>query len=177
MKHWIAVGLAVACAGVGVGLWLAPGEAGKPAKGPAPAPVAVAPPAAPKTPVVLTEVIDVADLDPLLDPREPAATGEPFDADPPAAVPVSAPVAPERIPPAADDEPVGAEVAPMPRETMSARPVVDPSRACWYGEHRLPHQIGGGLSEDELLRRLNNFQHRNRPRIAPGVDVGVGIYF
>jgi hypothetical protein len=101
MNRWIVGGLAVTCAGVAVGLWLAQRETPKPAGRPEP-PVAVAPPATPPVPVVLVDVIEVADLDPLLDPRAKDATGEPFDADPPVAVPVSTPVVPDRIPPAVD---------------------------------------------------------------------------
>ena len=177
MRLWIIGGLAVLCAGVGVGLWVAKTEPREPARRPENPPVAVTPPAAPAAAVVLGDVVEVADLDPLLDPPAKNAGGTPFDADPPATVPVSAPAAPERSPLATDEE-AGAEVAPMPRERTSARPVVDPSRACWYGEHRLPHQIGGGISQDEILRRLNDVQFRNRTRVIPGgVDVGVGFYF
>jgi hypothetical protein len=102
MKRWIVGGLAATCAGIGVGLWLARGETGKPANDSAPPPVAVAPPAVQPAPVVLADVVDVADLDPLLDPPAKDATGMPFDADPPATVPVSTPVVPALIPPAVD---------------------------------------------------------------------------
>ena len=102
MKRWIVGGLVAACAGVAVGLWLAQGETGKPANRPEPPPVAVAPPAVPPAPVVLADVVDVANLDPLLDPPAKDATGTSFDADPPATVPVSTPVVPDRIPPAVD---------------------------------------------------------------------------
>jgi hypothetical protein len=103
MKNWVVGGLAVACAGVAVSLWLAQKETPQPAGQPEPPPVAAAAPAAPPAPpVVLADVVEVADLDPLLDPRTPGAGGEPVDPDAPAAVPVSTPVAPDRIPPAVD---------------------------------------------------------------------------
>ncbi len=63
-------------------------------------PVAVAVPA---EPVVLAQVVDVTDLDPLLDPAPARAAGVPFDAaeplEPVSAVPGGAPAP---IPPAAD---------------------------------------------------------------------------
>jgi hypothetical protein len=49
---------------------------------------------------VLPEVIELADLDPPLDPPAKAVVGAPFDAAP--GVPASAASAPERIPPAVD---------------------------------------------------------------------------
>src|SRR5690242_14684681 len=78
MKNWIVGGLAVACAGVAVGLWLARKETSEPAARPEPPPVAAAiPPAKPPAPpAVLADVVEVADLDPLLDPPSAGAAGE-----------------------------------------------------------------------------------------------------
>ncbi len=57
--------------------------------------------AGPAEPVVLAQVVDVTDLDPLLDPPPAEAAGVPFDPVEPleAAAPVTAPAP---IPPAAD---------------------------------------------------------------------------
>ncbi|WP_439624835.1 hypothetical protein [Gemmata sp.] len=70
-----------------------------PAQQPAPAVAAPAPSReheALKPPVLLADVIELTDLDPLLDPPVRAAGGVPFDAEP--VVPVQAVQAPERIP-------------------------------------------------------------------------------
>ena len=177
MKRWIVAGVGVLCAGACAGLWLARSEPNPTASRPA-APIVAEPatPAAPAPAVVLAEVVEVADLELLLDPRSKGGGGTPFDADVPAAVPVSAPAAPPVIPPAAHDEPA-ADVAAMPHE-VSAAPPLDPSRACWYGGDRLPRQVGGGLTHDEMLRQLRDTLWRLRPRHVPsGVDVGVGVYF
>jgi hypothetical protein len=100
MKRWIVGGVAVLCAGAGVGFWLAKTEprdnAGRPEL--PPVVVSVPTPAA----VVLADVVEVADLDALLDPRAKDTGGAPFETDPPATVPVSTPTTPERIPPAID---------------------------------------------------------------------------
>ncbi len=56
-------------------------------------------------PVILTQVVDTADIDSLLDPTEKPITGEPFDADgipTPVSIPTT-PFPPARIP-LADDE-------------------------------------------------------------------------
>ena len=99
MKHRTIGALIGAC--VGVSIYLVATQK------PAPAPVVhqeanatpVAPPA-PAMPVVLQQVVEVTDIDPLLDPPAKSVTGAPFDSDP--VTPVSAPAAPERIPPAID---------------------------------------------------------------------------
>src|SRR5262245_13049013 len=108
MKSWIIVGLAAACLSVGAYLVTA--------KKPAPvvatttgSPPAAATPASPAAPVVLADVVEVTDLDPLLDPPAKPVAGVPFDADD-ATAPASAPAAPERIPPAVDEP----AVAPLP---------------------------------------------------------------
>jgi hypothetical protein len=100
MKRWILGWLVGACVGVGVYLLVTRKPVPVPTNPPATPPVAAAP-ATPATPVVLAEVVEVVDLDPLLDPPAKPIAGVPFDADS-ATVPVSTPVAPERIPPAVD---------------------------------------------------------------------------
>jgi hypothetical protein len=91
---------------------------------PAPAPVAVTPP--PTEPAVLTEVIDVTDIDPLLDPPAipladpgpsvPMLTAVGYEIPARRQVEPTAPVVP--IPPAAD-EPEERSIAPMPRAVSS----------------------------------------------------------
>jgi hypothetical protein len=123
---------------------------------------------------VLPAVVEVANLESLLDPREKDASGVPFDADPAATTPITAPNVPGHIPPAADMP----DLAPMPHEVSVAAPVFDPSRACWYGDDRLPRQIGGGLTQEELLRQLRDTLWQLRPRVIPGgMDVGIGYFF
>jgi hypothetical protein len=100
MKLLMIGGLSSACIAVSIYLATREMNAPAPAKAPETPPVAVAPPATPPAPVVLANVVEVADLDPLLDPPAKTVTGVPFDADP--VVPVSAPTAPDRIPPAVD---------------------------------------------------------------------------
>ena len=98
MKNGIIVGLLTAC--IGVSLYLVKAE--KPAANPEAAPsIANATPSAPPAPVVLTEVVEVIDLDALLDTPPKRVTGEPFDT-PSTSSPISIPSAPDRIPPAMD---------------------------------------------------------------------------
>jgi hypothetical protein len=115
---------------------------------------------------VLTNVVELTDLDPLLDPPAKPVTGVPFDANP-SEFPASVPSAPP-IPPAAE----GPAIAPMPREAKAT----DPIRSFWYGDHRLPRQIGGGLSEPELLHEIREFHERNRPQWG-GRQIGIGYFF
>jgi hypothetical protein len=99
MKRWTIGGLVAACAGLG--LYLMTAKQHLPAEAPPeppPARVAVTPPAAP---VVLSEVVEVADLDPLLDPQVKPAGGAAFDPEPEVAAPAFN-FAPARIPPAVD---------------------------------------------------------------------------
>ena len=100
MKNGMIAGLLIACIGFGMHLISQ--------KQPDPTPVATldspaapAAPASPSSPAVLGQVIEVTDIDPLLDPPAKPITGTPFDTDP-EAVRVSAPSAPDRIPPAVD---------------------------------------------------------------------------
>ncbi len=121
-------------------------------------PVAVAVPA---EPVVLAQVVDVTDLDPLLDPPPARAAGVPFDAaeplEPVSAVPGGAPAP---IPPADDIErPTAPEVAPLPHE-VSARPALDSGRVSWYGD-RVFHR--------QLYDWLNG--------LRPGEAMGIGFFF
>jgi hypothetical protein len=56
-------------------------------------------------PVILSQVVDTADIDPLLDPPEKPITGLPFDVD---ATPPTTPTetaVPDRIPPAVEEVP------------------------------------------------------------------------
>jgi hypothetical protein len=113
MKHWMLGGVAVV--GVGVAVYFATTwtEPVPVPVHPPPPPVVAAPPSVPPAPVVLAEVIDVANIDPLLDPPARPVTGAPFDADP-AVVPARATTTvPIFIPPAREDDAL--EVAPMPR--------------------------------------------------------------
>lgn len=120
MRLWMIGGVAAAWAGLGVYVLLANKNAPAPA---APEVAAtVAPPADPPPPVVLADVIELTDLDPLLDPPDRPAAGVPFDETP--AVPADAAPDPAFIPPAADDSP--AALAPMPREAVAV-PVPYPS--------------------------------------------------
>lgn len=116
---------------------------------------------APAEPVVLADVVEVTDTEPLLDarPKETAAAGVPFD---PQVVPASftAPAAVPPIPAAVDD------------------PVADPGRVMWYGGHRLPKQIGGGLPPEVLAREVYELLRRPSNLYVPsGVNCGVGYYF
>jgi hypothetical protein len=99
MKHWTIGGLVGACVGVSIYLLAT--------QKPAPAPVihqepaaTPAAPQAPRAPVVLAQVVEVTDIDPLLDPPAKPVGGVPFDGEP--TMPVSNPPVPERIPPARD---------------------------------------------------------------------------
>jgi hypothetical protein len=101
MKNWVIGGLVAACAGIGIYLVT---------KTDAPAPMSAPQPEAPRVATtaptipnaaVLTEVVEVANLDPLLDPPAKLPTGVPFDAEP-VTVPVTATPVPAMIPPAID---------------------------------------------------------------------------
>lgn len=102
MKNWVIGGLVAACAGVGIYL-VTKADAPTPVSAPQPEPAKVAAPplAIPRTAVVLTEVVEVANLDPLLDPPAKLPTGVPFDAEP-VTVPVAVAPVPTLIPPAVD---------------------------------------------------------------------------
>jgi hypothetical protein len=67
---------------------------------PAPEPEQPAAVAGPTEPVVLAQVVDVTDLDPLLDPPPAQPAGVPFDPTEP--LEAAAPVTAAPIPPAAD---------------------------------------------------------------------------
>ena len=101
MKRWLLGGIVGACVGVIIYLLATKkAEPAQPSAVPQPAPlVAAATP--PPVPVVLPEVVDLVDLDPLLDPPARAVAGAPFEAET-RATPTPSP-APERIPPAVDD--------------------------------------------------------------------------
>ncbi len=104
-------------------------------------PIAVAP--QPDEPVVLSNVVEVTNVDPLLDslPGQPA--GVPFDPTEPLEpqTPVNA------IPPAAEE---GAntlsEVAPMPHEANERQPL-DAPRVAWYGDQVIHQQLYDWLSK------------------------------
>jgi hypothetical protein len=79
MKTGIIVGLLTAC--IGLSLYLV--EAKKPAATPEAAPnVPTTAASAPPAPAVLSEVVEVIDLDALLDAPPKPVAGEPFDAPP-----------------------------------------------------------------------------------------------
>jgi hypothetical protein len=65
-------------------------------------------PPEPPEPIVLAQVIDTADIDPLLDPPEKPITGVPFELDArttPNSAPMPTQDVPARIPPAIEDLP------------------------------------------------------------------------
>lgn len=101
MKNWVIGGLVAACAGLGMYL-VTKTDAPAPVSAPKPeAPqVAAVEPTIPRA-AVLAEVVEVANLDPLLDPPAKLPTGVPFDAEP-ATVPVTTAPVPTLIPPAVD---------------------------------------------------------------------------
>lgn len=99
MKRWIVGALAGACIGVAVYLVLTNNN--PPQSAPPEPPAVSAAPAPPTAPVVLDQVIEVTDLDPLLDPPEKTVAGMPFEPDS-KTLPVSTPAGPDRIPPAID---------------------------------------------------------------------------
>jgi hypothetical protein len=77
-------------------------------------PSTVAAPISPKPPepVILAQVVETADIDPLLDPPAKAITGVPFDADvtlKQGTSPTESAI-PERIPPAVEEQPKGSEL-------------------------------------------------------------------
>ena len=119
MKLWTIGGVAGAFSGLAGYLLLARNDAPRPVPPPVAATVAVASPACPPPPAVLPEVIELADLDPLLDPPSRPVAGAPFD-EPPLA-PAGATADPPFIPPAAEGS--SAAVAPMPRE-VAAQPLI-----------------------------------------------------
>jgi hypothetical protein len=100
MKWWMIGGVATACVSLSVYLLMT-----KPDTPQMPEtddlPIATTTLIPPRIPVVLAEVVDVTDLDPLLDPPTRPVAGTPFDPDPPAA-PVTTPGVPDRIPLAVD---------------------------------------------------------------------------
>lgn len=126
MKMWVIGGAVVAT--VGVGAFVAttkPEPASSVVVQPEPV-VTAAPAAIPALPVpqVLTEVVDVTDIDPLLDPpvipvAEPSAPAGPMLSavgfEEPAPVVTRSPATVTPIPPAQDDDTPAVEVAPMPR--------------------------------------------------------------
>lgn len=126
---------------------------------PPPPPAADAPAGA--APVVLEQVVDVADLDALLEPRAPGAdAGAPFEQ---IEFPASAPP----------------EVAPAPRsvetppDPQGAAEVVDPARAAWYGAHRFPRQIAARRAP-----AAGDWAGREWEFYRPaGVTTGFGLYF
>jgi hypothetical protein len=89
------------------------------------------------SPVVLAQVIEMADIDPLLDPPAKLPTGAPFDeeaASTPATAPTK-PTVPDHIPPAVEDASEISELSYQPKGTLEAIPLN------WYGSGRLPRQL------------------------------------
>ena len=103
MKSGIIAGLLAACIAISVYLMWGEKPASPPVAQVEPPPALASSPAppVPPAPLVLSEVVEVTDLNPLLDPPAKSESGVPFDAEP-ASAPVSTPVAPPRIPPAVD---------------------------------------------------------------------------
>jgi hypothetical protein len=168
MKRWIIGWVVGACVGVGVYLLVTRKPAAAPTNLPDAPAVAVAP-ATPAAPVVLAEVVEVTDLDPLLDPPAKPVVGAPFDAEP-ATVPVSVPNAPQRIPPAVNEP----EIAPMPREVDGIGAI----RAFWYGPAKLPWQLGCWDIHTFITEFLySNSQHSSPVMIPRGFWVGVGYFY
>ncbi|HEV3440568.1 MAG TPA: LPS assembly lipoprotein LptE [Gemmata sp.] len=108
MNRWLIGGLVGVWAGVGAYLMVSQKETPQSLGNVLEPPTVVAPPPSPPAPIVLSQVIETTDLDPLLDPPAKPLTGMPFDVDA-MSTPVSTPTvpAPDRIPPAADDLPGG----------------------------------------------------------------------
>jgi hypothetical protein len=100
MKWWMIGGVASACLSLSVYLLMTNHDAPQ-APQTDDLPIVATAPISPKIPVVLAEVVDVTDLDPLLDPPTRPVAGVPFDSDPPV-TPVTTPGVPDRIPLAVD---------------------------------------------------------------------------
>ena len=161
MKNWLIGGTVATLLGVGFYLVAA--------KRPTPAPAAAVPevaasslPQASEPPAVLDRLVDVSDLDSLLDPpavprSEPETSGLMLTGF---GYEESAP---------ASNSPF--EVKPIPRaktegETIRTEPIG------WYGNGRLPRQIG---IQDSLERVLDR-HHDEIPRSHPRYQL-IGLYF
>jgi hypothetical protein len=119
---------------------------------------------APVEPVVLANVVDVTNLDPLLERRSDESPGVPFDTTEPSEL--SAPTGPPApIPPAAEE----------PADQQGAAPPVDPSRAVWYGAGRLPRQLSEFPPTGAW--RLHEWERSGCPIVPNDVTVGIGFYF
>jgi hypothetical protein len=155
MRKWLLIGGAGAVVGY-VAVYFA-FELSKPTPEPQPEQPAAA--TAPAEPVVLAHVVDVTNLESLLEPRVEEPGGVPFDA--PAPPELSTPTGTPAPIPSAAEEPAGQQ---------GAAPMVDPSRAVWYGEQRLPRQFS-----EFPPKRLYEWE---RDRIIPGgCTIGVGFFF
>jgi hypothetical protein len=157
MRKWLLIGGAGAVVGY-VAVYFALDV--KPTPEPEPTqPVA----SAPAEPVVLSEVVDVTNLDPLLEPRVAEPTGLPFDTTAPSelSIPVRE-LAP--IPHAADES-----------EESGAVPKVDPNRAVWYGAERLPRQLSE-FPPQEVWRPHGQGWIRSHVDPVRGT-VGIGYFF
>jgi hypothetical protein len=108
MKTWLAGALVGACVGVVIYLLLSSKSAPPAETRHTPLPQPATAPASPAAPVVLTEVVEVTDIDHLLDPPARPDIGVPFDEVTRTSLDLAEPA---RIPPATD----GPELAPMPR--------------------------------------------------------------
>ncbi|HEX4608627.1 MAG TPA: hypothetical protein VH092_10525 [Urbifossiella sp.] len=192
MTRWVVGGVVVLATAAAVAWY------GVPRTGPevvvnapvTPEPAPPVPAGRPKAePVLLARVVDVADIDPLLDPPPaPAAAGPPAGPvltavgyEEPAPPPPAAGAVPP-IPPAAEDDPV--EVAPPPREVapplslLSAPVPLEDVRAGWYGESRLPACEVSTATGDDHPR---DFWHDWKPfppdYLRSREGGGVGIFF
>ena len=109
MKTWLAGALVGACVGVVIYLLLSSKSAPPAETRHTPLPQPATAPASPAAPVVLTEVVEVTDIDHLLDPPARPDTGVPFDE-------VTENVRPISAEPAQDSSGRGRPgIAPMPR--------------------------------------------------------------
>jgi hypothetical protein len=127
MKRWFVGCVVGMVAGIGAYLLVSQKQS-TPAQKDLGPPTTAAPtePKAP-SPVVLAQVIEMADIDPLLDPPAKLPTGAPFDEEA-TSMPVTAPTkptVPDRIPPAVEDASEVSESSYKPKgsESKAARAV------------------------------------------------------
>jgi hypothetical protein len=112
MNRWLMGGLVGIFVGAGAYLMVSNKEMPPTTETVFPPPVVTATKAStPPVPLVLAQVVELSDLDPLLDPPAKLPTGVPFEVEGPSTL-VFTPTdsAPDRIPPAVEDLPAGNQV-------------------------------------------------------------------